>query len=108
MDVTVIDRLAALIAARRAAKADASYTRQLLDAGTAKCAKKLGEEATETIIAALSENDEALANEAADLLYHLMVLLESRRVGLDRVLAKLEGRMGTSGIAEKSARSSPG
>ncbi len=108
MDVSVIDRLAALIAARRAAKADASYTRQLLDGGTAKCAKKLGEEATETIIAALAENDDALANEAADLLYHLLVLLESRKVGLERVLTKLEGRMGTSGVAEKAARTTNG
>jgi phosphoribosyl-ATP pyrophosphohydrolase len=104
MDTRVIERLAALIAARRAATGDTSYTRQLLDAGTKKCAKKLGEEATETIIAALAENDAALTNEAADLVYHLLVLLESRNVGFGAVLERLEARMGTSGLAEKAAR----
>jgi phosphoribosyl-ATP pyrophosphohydrolase len=104
MDTRVIERLAALIAARRAATGDTSYTRQLLDGGTKKCAKKLGEEATETIIAALAENDAALTNEAADLVYHLLVLLESRNVNFGAVLARLEARMGTSGLAEKAAR----
>ena len=105
MDTQTIDRLCALIKARRTATADTSYTRQLLDAGPKKCAKKLGEEAAETIIAALAENDDALAGEAADLVYHLLVLLEARNVGFDRVLAKLESRIGTSGLAEKAARS---
>jgi len=104
MDTRVIERLAALIAARRAATGDTSYTRQLLDGGTKKCAKKLGEEAAETIIAALAENDAALTNEAADLVYHLLVLLESRNVGFGAVLERLEARMGTSGLAEKAAR----
>jgi phosphoribosyl-ATP pyrophosphohydrolase len=104
MDTRVIERLAALIAARRAATGDTSYTRQLLDGGTKKCAKKLGEEATETIIAALAENDAALTNEAADLVYHLLVLLESRNVNFGAVLERLEARMGTSGLAEKAAR----
>ena len=84
MDTQVLDRLCALIKARRAAQSDASYTRQLLAAGPRKCAKKLGEEATETIIAALAENDDALASEAADLVYHLLVLLEARNVGFER------------------------
>jgi phosphoribosyl-ATP pyrophosphohydrolase len=104
MDTRVIERLAALIAARRSAIGDTSYTRQLLDGGTKKCAKKLGEEAAETIIAALAENDAALTNEAADLVYHLLVLLESRNVSFAAVLERLEARMGTSGLAEKAAR----
>lgn len=106
MSTHTLDRLAALIASRRAAQTDTSYTRQLLDGGPKRCAKKLGEEASETIIAALAENDEALANEAADLLYHLLVLLEVRGVKLPEVLGKLDARMGTSGLAEKAARNS--
>lgn len=104
MDTHVLERLVALISARRAAQGDTSYTRQLLDGGPKKCAKKLGEEAAETIIAALAENDDALANEAADVVYHLLVLLEARNVPFATVLKKLEARMGTSGIAEKASR----
>lgn len=96
--------LAATIRARRADSGEKSYTRQLLEGGPRLCAKKLGEEATETIIAALAEDDGALKNEAADLLYHLLVLLESRRLDVSDVLAVLSGRMGTSGLAEKAAR----
>ena len=84
-----------------------SYTRQLLDAGPAKCARKLGEEAIETVIAALTQDDEALKAEAADLLYHLLVLLEARNVALDDVYNLLEARMGQSGLAEKASRSRP-
>ena len=96
--------LAATIKARRIAAADGSYTRQLLDAGVERCAKKFGEEAVETVIAATSQSKDALAGEAADLLYHLLVLLECREVVLSDVFAKLEGRSGTSGLAEKAAR----
>jgi phosphoribosyl-ATP pyrophosphohydrolase len=78
MNLAALETLAATIRERRTASADKSYTRQLLDAGTPKCAKKLGEEATEVVIAALGEDDAALHGEAADLLYHLLVLLESR------------------------------
>ena len=102
---TILDRLAATIKARRTVAADTSYTRQLLDAGVPKCAKKLGEEAVEVVIASLSENDEALKGEAADLVYHLLVLLEARGLAIDDVLATLERRMGTSGVAEKASRS---
>ena len=80
-----LSRLARTIAARRASDAGNSYTRQLLDAGPAKCARKLGEEAVETVIAALTQDAEALKAEAADLLYHLLVLLEARNVALDDV-----------------------
>jgi phosphoribosyl-ATP pyrophosphohydrolase len=92
---------------RASESADVSYTRKLLDRGVAHCAKKLGEEATETVIAALSQDTRALTREAADLLYHLLVLLESRDVPLRDVMAELESRMGTSGLAEKAARGKP-
>jgi phosphoribosyl-ATP pyrophosphohydrolase len=104
MDNDVLVQLAATIHARRAASAEASYTRQLLDAGPAKCAKKLGEEAVETVMAGAGESAERLKEEAADLLYHLLVLLESREVAIADVLAVLEARMGTSGLKEKADR----
>jgi phosphoribosyl-ATP pyrophosphohydrolase len=100
----VLARLAAIIAQRRGESAGKSYTRELLDAGAERCAKKLGEEAVETIVAALAQDSRALTREAADLLYHLLVLLEVRRVPLADVLAELQSRMGTSGLAEKAAR----
>jgi phosphoribosyl-ATP pyrophosphohydrolase len=104
MSDAILTDLAATIRARRADSADKSYTRQLLEGGPKRCAKKLGEEATETVIAALSEDDAALKNEAADLLYHLLVLLEARRIDVADVLDILAGRMGTSGLDEKAAR----
>jgi phosphoribosyl-ATP pyrophosphohydrolase len=100
----VLARLADIIRARRNESTAKSYTRELLDAGPERCAQKLGEEATETVIAALSRDSEALRHEAADLLYHLLVVLESRGVALGDVLAELEARMGTSGLAEKARR----
>ena len=100
----VLTRLSQLIASRRVALADTSYTRQLLDAGPARCARKLGEEAVETVIAAISQGPDELRAEAADLLYHLLVLLEARGVRLADVLTTLESRMGQSGLAEKAAR----
>jgi phosphoribosyl-ATP pyrophosphohydrolase len=100
----VLAQLAATIHARRAASSDASYTRQLLDAGPTKCAKKLGEEAVETVMAGAGESAERLKEEAADLLYHLLVLLESREVAIADVLAVLGARMGTSGLTEKAER----
>jgi phosphoribosyl-ATP pyrophosphohydrolase len=107
MSNDVLQRLAATIKARRSETAASSYTRQLLDAGPGRCAKKLGEEATETVIAALVEDPKALTREAADLIYHLLVLLECRQVPWDDVLAELEARTGTSGLAEKAARGKP-
>ncbi|MEM6665701.1 MAG: phosphoribosyl-ATP diphosphatase [Pseudomonadota bacterium] len=97
-------RLAETIRTRRAETATKSYTRSLLDAGTEKCAQKMGEEAVETVIAAVSGDSEHLRAEAADLLYHLLVLLEQTGVDLDEVLMDLEGRMGKSGHEEKAAR----
>jgi phosphoribosyl-ATP pyrophosphohydrolase len=107
MTEEVLSRLAAIIAQRRAESASKSYTRELLDAGPERCAKKLGEEAVETVIAALGQDRRALTREAADLLYHLLVVLEVRRVPLTDVLAELQSRMGTSGLAEKAARPKP-
>lgn len=101
---TVLQDLAATIRARRTAEADASYTRQLLDRGPLKCAKKLGEEAVELALAAVGEDDEAVIGESADLLYHLLVLLEARQIPLNDVLAALSARQGISGVAEKAAR----
>ncbi len=106
MSNDVLSRLAATIHARRASSADKSYTRQLLDAGPERCAKKLGEEAVETVIAGVSQGDEALRAEAADLLYHLLVLLEARGIAINDVLAVLDSRSGQSGLAEKAARGS--
>lgn len=99
-----LEALAATIAARRNASADTSYTRKLLDGGPAKCARKFGEEAVEAMIAALDEDDAALKGEAADVIYHLLVLLEARNIPLDDVLAVLEQRTGRSGLEEKASR----
>jgi len=99
-----LGNLAAIIAERARAGGDQSYTRQLLDAGVEKCAKKLGEEATETVVAALSGDSKAVIGESADLLYHLLVVLQARGVKLDDVYAELERRTDQSGLAEKAAR----
>jgi len=101
-----LERLEATIRARRQAPADKSYTRQLLDAGPERCAKKFGEEAVETVIAAVHQDDAALKAEAADLLYHLLVLLESRDIGFADVLTILDSRTHVSGLEEKAARQS--
>ena len=99
-----LDNLAAIIAERARTGGERSYTRKLLDEGIEKCAKKLGEEATETVVAALSSDKEALIGESADLLYHLLVVLQARGVKLDEVYAALERRSARSGLEEKAAR----
>jgi phosphoribosyl-ATP pyrophosphohydrolase len=104
MGENTLERLRATIQARRGDSSAKSYTRQLLDAGPEKCAKKFAEEAAETVIAAVSQSEAALTAEAADTLYHLLVLLESRGVALGDVYAVLEKRMGTSGLEEKASR----
>ena len=96
--------LANIIAERAKAGGDKSYTRKLLDEGIEKCAKKLGEEATETVVAALSGDRASVIAESADLLYHLLVVLEARGVKLDEVYAELGRRTAQSGLAEKAAR----
>jgi phosphoribosyl-ATP pyrophosphohydrolase len=96
--------LAATIDARAAAGGEASYTKKLLDKGAEHCAKKLGEEAVETVIAAV-ENDRArLIAESADLLYHLLVLLKARGIALADVEAALAQRTSMSGLEEKASR----
>lgn len=104
MTDSTLHQLAATIAARRADVSSKSYTRQLLEGGPALCARKLGEEAIETIVATLEGDKTALTSEAADVLYHLLVLLECRQVAIDDVLAVLRARMGVSGLDEKAAR----
>jgi phosphoribosyl-ATP pyrophosphohydrolase len=89
---------------RAKANADLSYTRKLLDRGVAHCAKKLGEEAIETAIAAVSEDRERLVAEAADLVYHLVVVLHARGIALADVEAELFQRAGRSGLDEKASR----
>jgi len=89
---------------RAAASAHVSYTRKLLDKGIAHCAKKFGEEAIETVMAAVGEDREHLIGEAADTLYHLLVLLEARGVKLAEVEALLETRTKKSGLEEKASR----
>jgi phosphoribosyl-ATP pyrophosphohydrolase len=99
-----LDDLAAIIAARAEASAAKSYTKSLLDAGPARAAKKLGEEAVEVVIAAIEGDTAALTRESADLLYHLLVVLHQRGISLADVCAELEHRTGRSGHAEKAAR----
>ena len=97
-------RLEATIAARRTADPATSYVAKLSAAGRPKIAQKLGEEAVETVIAALAGDRAALTGEAADLLFHLMVLLADAGLPLADVLAELDRRDGVSGLAEKAAR----
>lgn len=104
-DQDTLQRLAATIAARKGADPDTSWTAKLFAKGPEKCAEKFGEEAVEAIIAAVRNDRENLTCEAADVLYHLLVMLASRDVPLSDVLAELDRRQGTSGIAEKAARS---
>ncbi len=106
MSKFTLDDLAAIIAARAGAKAETSYTKTLLDGGAPRAAKKLGEEIIEVIVAALEESHEVLVNESADLLYHLLVLLQSRGIALDEILAELERRTAYSGHEEKASRKS--
>ena len=89
---------------RAKASADTSYTRQLLDRGVEHCAKKLGEEAVETVIAAVENNRDHLIAESADLLFHLLVVLKSRGVTFEEVEAALAKRTVVSGLEEKASR----
>ena len=102
--MSALERLAATIEARRGADASESWTARLLAAGPETCAGKVGEEAVEAIIEATKGDKERLTAEAADVLYHLLVMLAAREVSLADVLAELERREGTSGIAEKASR----
>ncbi len=97
-------RLSATIEARRGADPASSHTAKLLARGTLKCAQKFGEEAVEAVVAAAAEDRDALVSEAADVMYHLMVMLASRDVSLKDVAAELARREGVSGVEEKASR----
>ncbi len=99
-----LTRLAATIEARKSADPESSWTARLLAEGPEAAAGKFGEEAVEAIMAAVKNDRANLIHEAADVLYHLLVMLAARNVTLEEVLAELERREGTSGIAEKAAR----
>lgn len=96
--------LEAIVARRAAAPADESWTAKLVAGGQTRAAKKLGEEAVETVIAAIRNDRAELTAEAADLLYHLLVVLRIADLPLAEVMAELERRTARSGIAEKAAR----
>jgi len=99
-----LDDLEARLALRAAASPEESYTARLLARGMDKCAQKLGEEATEAVIAAVTGNRPELVKEAADLLYHLLVVLRAADTPLAEVMAELDARTSQSGLAEKAAR----
>ncbi|WP_372573730.1 phosphoribosyl-ATP diphosphatase [Ruegeria jejuensis] len=103
--MSILHDLAATIEARRSADPDSSWTARLLAKGPEKCAEKFGEEAVEAIIEAVKGDRDALTSEAADVLYHLLVMLEARDVSLEAVLDELARRQNMSGLAEKATRS---
>lgn len=100
-----LDDLAAIVDARTASDAASSYTRSLLDKGSSRVAKKFGEEAVELVIAAVEGEKPAAVAEAADVVYHLLVLLRSLGIPLSEVLGELQRRTAQSGHAEKESRS---
>ncbi|WP_037308090.1 phosphoribosyl-ATP diphosphatase [Ruegeria halocynthiae] len=102
--MSILHDLAATIEARKGTDPESSWTAKLLAKGPEKCAEKFGEEAIEAIIEAAKGDREKLTSEAADVLYHLLVMLAARDVALDDVLAELARRQGISGIVEKAAR----
>ena len=102
--MNVLEQLALTIESRKGADPDTSWTAKLLAKGPDKCAEKFGEEAVEAIIEAVKGDRAGLTSEAADVLYHLLVMLASRDVALADVLAELERREGVSGIEEKAGR----
>jgi phosphoribosyl-ATP pyrophosphohydrolase len=99
-----LDQLARTIDERARASAETSYTRSLLDRGAAHCARKFGEEAIELAIAAAALDESAVCAEAADVLYHLLVVLRARGVALSSVMDELGKRSAQSGLDEKASR----
>lgn len=104
MSQQVLDQLYQVICSRKGASPESSYTASLLAKGVDKILKKVGEEATEVVIAGKGGSNDELVYETADLLYHNLVLLAARDIPLDAVWAELARRFGTSGIAEKASR----
>lgn len=103
-DGRILDHLNAVVRSRQGGDPESSYTAKLFARGRGKIAQKLGEEATEVIVAALSEGPDAVVGESADLLYHLSVLWAEAGVDPDQVWAELARRFGTSGLEEKASR----
>jgi len=99
-----LEELDQRLSVRAEASPDESYTAKLLSRGVEKCAQKLGEEAVEAVIAAVTGSKAGLIGEAADVLYHLLVVLRAADVGLDEVMAELDSRTGQSGLVEKASR----
>ena len=104
LTVNTLEKLAATIEARKSADPESSWTAKLLAKGPGKCAEKFGEEAIEAIIAAVKADRENLTSEAADVLYHLTVMLAACDVPLSDVMAELDRREGISGLTEKASR----
>lgn len=104
MTAFTLGDLMGIVEIRAAASAEKSYTKSLLDAGMPRCAKKFGEEAVEAVIAGMQGDREALRNEAADVLYHLLVVLHAGGVSLQDVMTELQRRTAQSGHEEKAAR----
>jgi phosphoribosyl-ATP pyrophosphohydrolase len=103
-DAFTLADLAKIVAERARSGDPGSYTAKLIGAGVGRCARKFGEEAVEAALAAVTEDESALTAEAADVLYHLLVMLEARGVPLDAVMAELKARTAQSGLAEKASR----
>ena len=104
LNAEVLDRLFQTIQSRKGADPSTSWTAKLFSKGRPKIAQKVGEEAVETVIAALQNDKEALAAESADLLYHLLVLWAEADVEPSEIWQTLAAREGTSGVAEKASR----
>ena len=104
MTEMTLEKLEEVVAARAAASPDDSWTAKLLAKGPEKCAEKFGEEAIEAIIEAVKGDREKLASEAADVLFHFLVMLRARELPLSEVMAELQRRQSRSGLAEKAAR----
>lgn len=100
----IIQRLEAIIAERRSASPDSSYVAKLSARGRARIAQKIGEEGVETVIAAIKDDGPGVISESADLIFHLLVLFADMGLTWDQLLAELDSREGTSGIAEKASR----
>ena len=103
----ILEAVYQVILDRKANQTDASYTSSLMRGGIDKILKKVGEEATEVVIAAKGGKDDEIVYETADLIYHLLVMLGYQNIPLDAVYDELRHRFGTSGIAEKAARNKP-
>ena len=99
-----LEKLASEIAAKATASPDTSYTAKLISQGIAKCAKKFGEEAVELALASVSGDAKDMTAEAADVLYHFLVLLQAANISPDAVMAELKRRQGTGGLVEKASR----